>query len=48
MDKKRKAEEKRNRRNERKAESILPQAPSDDEAEEVAQALTDNLPADDD
>ena len=49
MEKKRKAEEKLNRRKERKAaESALPQDVSDDETEEVAQAPTNHLPAGDD
>ncbi len=49
MDKKRKAEEKRNRRKERKAaESALTQDVPDDETEDVAQAATDHSPVDDD
>lgn len=49
MEKKRKAEDKRKRRKERKAaESALPQHPSDGETKEVAQATSDDLPADDD
>lgn len=46
MDKKRKAEEKRNRRKERKAESALPQALPDDE--NLAHTSIDDSPADDD
>jgi hypothetical protein len=49
MEKKRKAEEKRNRRKDQKAaESALPQAQRDGETEEAAQTPTDNSPADDD
>jgi septal ring factor EnvC (AmiA/AmiB activator) len=46
MDKKRKAEEKRNRRKERKAESALPQAIPDDE--NLAETSIDDSTAEDD
>ncbi len=46
MEKRRKAEEKRNRRKERKAESALPQALPDDE--NLPQASVDDSPVDDD
>jgi len=44
MDKKRKAEEKRNRRKERKAESALPQATPDEES--LAETSIDDSTAD--
>ncbi|WP_436714660.1 hypothetical protein U8335_16960 [Roseiconus lacunae] len=47
MEKKRKAEEKRNRRKDRKvAESALPRAQSDGECEEAAKRTTDSTPTD--